>query len=184
MILEESQLDESMAESLDSDDSYDEEELTKKQERAQKKAIATLSRKYQSIRKAVEDDKMLFQDEIFSIEPLEGKLWPNTEVTCCVTFKPQGPLHYQCTAFCNITCSSERLSLQLTGQGIGPKAALSLTEWDIGDIFVNFKHKYTIGIENKGDIPCYYKLIPYETPFGSKFKFSKTEGLLEVNSKR
>ena len=34
MILEESQLDESMAESLDSDDSYDEEELSKKQERA------------------------------------------------------------------------------------------------------------------------------------------------------
>lgn len=30
MILEESQLDESMAESLDSDDSYDEEELVKK----------------------------------------------------------------------------------------------------------------------------------------------------------
>ena len=34
MILEESRLDESMAESLDSDDSYDEEELNKKQERA------------------------------------------------------------------------------------------------------------------------------------------------------
>jgi len=34
MILEESWLDESMAESLDSDDSYDEEELNKKQERA------------------------------------------------------------------------------------------------------------------------------------------------------
>ena len=32
MILEESRLDESMAESLDSDDSYDEEELNKKQE--------------------------------------------------------------------------------------------------------------------------------------------------------
>lgn len=123
---------------------------------------------------------MLFQDEIFSIEPLEGKLWPNTEITCCVTFKPQGPLHYQCTAFANITCSEERLPLQLTGQGIGPKAALSLSEWDIGDIFVNFKHSYKIAIENKGDINCYYKLIPYETPFGSKFKFSKTEGMLGV----
>ena len=34
MILEESNLEESMAESLDSDDSYDEDELNKKQERA------------------------------------------------------------------------------------------------------------------------------------------------------
>jgi hydrocephalus-inducing protein len=99
MILEESNLEESIAESLDSDDSYDEDELNKKQERAQTKAITTLARKYQSIRKAVEEDLMLFQDEIFTIEPLQGKLWPGTEITCCVTFKPQGPLHYSCTAF-------------------------------------------------------------------------------------
>lgn len=180
MILEESNLEESMAESLDSDDSYDEDELNRKQERAQTKAITTLARKYQSIRKAVEEDLMLFQDEIFTIEPLQGKLWPNTEITCCVTFKPQGPLHYSCTAFCNITCSEERLPLNLTGQGVGPKAALSIKEWDIGDIFVNSEQEYRIAIENKGDITCYYKLIPYETPFGSKFHFSKTEGKLGV----
>jgi hydrocephalus-inducing protein len=180
MILEESNLEESMAESLDSDDSYDEDELNRKQERAQTKAITTLARKYQSIRKAVEEDLMLFQDEIFTIEPLQGKLWPNTEITCCVTFKPQGPLHYSCTAFCNITCSEERLPLNLTGQGIGPKAQLIIKELDIGDIFVNSKVSYDIAIENMGDITCYYKLIDYETPFGSKFKFSRTEGKLGV----
>lgn len=37
MILEESNLEESMADSLDSDDSYDEDELNKKQERSQQK---------------------------------------------------------------------------------------------------------------------------------------------------
>jgi hydrocephalus-inducing protein len=74
--------------SLDSDDSYDAAELKQKSERRKEKAIATLSRKYQGIRKAVEDDPMLFQDEIFTIEPLQGKIWPNTEITCCVTFKP------------------------------------------------------------------------------------------------
>jgi hydrocephalus-inducing protein len=63
---------------------------------------------------------MLFQDEIFTIEPLQGKIWPNTEITCCVTFKPQGPYHYSCTAFCNTTCSEERLALNMTGQGKGP----------------------------------------------------------------
>jgi hydrocephalus-inducing protein len=82
MILEESNLEESIADSLDSDDSYDENELNIKQERAQTKAISTLARKYQSIRKAVEEDLMSFQDEIFTIEPIQGKLWPNTEITC------------------------------------------------------------------------------------------------------
>jgi len=115
MVAEESNHEESMADSLDSDDSYDEDELNKKQERAQQKAIATLARKFQSIRKAVDEDLMLFQDEIFQIEPLQGKIWPNTEITCCVTFKPTGPYHYSCTAFCNITCSEERLPLNMTG---------------------------------------------------------------------
>ena len=126
---------------------------------------------------------MLFQDEIFSIEPLSGKIWPNTEITCCVTFKPQGPYHYSCTAFCNITCSEERLPLNMTGQGKGPQASLSITEMDIGDIFVNYQNEFEVGIENTGEIDCHYKLIPYETPFGSKFHFSKTEGILGVKEK-
>ena len=137
-MLESQDQNESGDDSLDSDDSYDETELQLKKERAQEKAIATLQRKYQGIRKAVEDDPMLFQDEIFTIEPLQGKIWPNTEITCCVTFKPQGPYHYSCTAFCNTTCSEERLALNMTGQGKGPQAQLSLPEQDIGDIFVNF----------------------------------------------
>jgi hydrocephalus-inducing protein len=165
---------------LDSDDSYDAAEAQAKLERRKQRAVATLNRKYLSIRKAVEEDKMLFQDEIFQIEPLEGKIWPNTEMTCCVTFRPQGPYHYSCTAFANVTCSQERLALNLTGQGKGPQAQLSITEMDIGDIFVTNQKSFELGIENTGEIDCHWKLIPYETPFGSKFNFSKTDGTLGV----
>lgn len=52
--------DEGEEQSLDSDDSYDESELNAKKERKKQRAIATLARKYTSIRKAVEEDKMLF----------------------------------------------------------------------------------------------------------------------------
>jgi hydrocephalus-inducing protein len=69
----------------------------------------------------------------------------------------------------------------MTGQGKGPQAQLSLPEQDIGDIFVNFQKEFAVGIENTGEIDCHWKLIPYETPFGSKFHFSKTEGILGVN---
>ncbi len=40
-----------------------------------------------------------------------------------------------------------------------------------------------MAIENTGEIDCHYKLIPYETPFGSKFHFGKTEGILGVKDK-
>lgn len=101
-------------------------------------------------------------------------------MTCCVTFRPQGPYHYSCTAFSNVTCNQERLALNLTGQGKGPQAQLSITEMDIGDIFVTNHKSFELGIENTGEIDCHWKLIPYETPFGSKFNFSKTDGTLGV----
>ena len=70
--------------------------------------------------------------------------------------------------------------MNLTGQGKGPQAQLSITEMDIGDIFVTNQKSFELGIENTGEIDCHWKLIPYETPFGSKFQFSKTDGTLGV----
>ncbi len=55
---------------LDSDDSYDEEELMRKKERSNTRKIALVSRKFLNIRKQVEEDPMLFSDDIFKIEPL------------------------------------------------------------------------------------------------------------------
>lgn len=95
---------------------------------------------------------MLFSDDIFKIEPLQGEIWPNQEMTICVTFRPQHPLRYTCTAFCNIVCSEERLPLNLVGYGVGPKASLSMRECDIGDIFVNYPQRFDLVISNDGEI--------------------------------
>jgi hydrocephalus-inducing protein len=72
----------------------------------------------------------------------------------------------------------------MTGKGKGPQAALTVPEMDIGDVFVNFQMNLNVAIENEGEIDCHYKLIPYETPFGSKFHFSKTEGVLGVKDRK
>jgi hydrocephalus-inducing protein len=69
MRIEENLGEDSETESLDSDDSYDEVELKNMRDMKLKKAISALERKYKNIRKAVEDDMMLFQDDIFIIEP-------------------------------------------------------------------------------------------------------------------
>jgi len=59
---------------LDSDDSYDEAELAKKQQRMHDRIINKLKRKYIRIRKALDTDKLFFQDDIFIIEPEIGKI--------------------------------------------------------------------------------------------------------------
>ena len=188
MIIEENLEIEDEVESLDSDDSYDDMEMKSLKERKLQRALAALERKYANIRKAVEDDFMLFQDDIFKIEPQRGKIWPNSELEITVTFCPSSALHYTCTAYCNVTCSEERLQLTLEAIGIGPEAILSTTEYDIGDVFVNdnkdIPHIY---IENQGAIEAKYMIIPSDTPFGSKFAFEHYEGTLgtsEYNRKQ
>ena len=96
-----------------------------------------LSRKYKIIRKAIEEDYLLFEDQIFNIEPLQGQIWPNSEMTVTVTFRPDKALYYRAFAYCNISCSDKRLELTLEGDGRGPSATLSFHEKDIGDIFIN-----------------------------------------------
>jgi Flagellar-associated PapD-like len=188
MIIEENLEIEDEAESLDSDDSYDDMELKSLKERKLQRALAALEWKYLNIRKAVEDDLMLFQDDIFKIEPQRGKIWPNSELEITVTFCPQSALHYTCTAYCNVTCSEERLQLTLEAIGIGPEAILSTTEYDIGDVFVNDNKDIPhIFIENQGAIEAKYTIIPSDTPFGSKFIFEHYEGILgtsEYNRKQ
>ncbi len=104
-------------------------------------------------------------------------------MTITITFVPKGALFYSCVAYCNITCSEERLSLTLLGEGVGPKAFLSQPELAIGNKFVNEKHTYEISIENKGEIECKFELLPNERNFGKMFSFNKTSGILGVGKK-
>lgn len=76
-------------ESGDSEGSEDSENDEKaKMMKRQKKAELLLSRKYRIIRKAIDDDLLLYEDDTFKIEPITGIIWPNQYITMTVTFKP------------------------------------------------------------------------------------------------
>ena len=116
----------------------------------QRKAELLLSMKYKNIEKAIEDEMLLFQDDIFSIEPSLGQIWPHSEMTITITFSPKLALHYSCTSHLNISFSETRLPLFLEGEGKGPKAVLSANDINIGDIYIGEEKKESIVIENKG----------------------------------
>lgn len=188
MLLKEIVNNEAIHEEFEIEDHDDSDEEDKDEKaillKRQKKAELMLARKYKNIRKAIEDDLLLFQDDIFSIEPQQGQIWPNSEMTITLTFVPKGALQYSCIAFCNISCSEERLALNLAGEGIGPKAFLSQTDLPIGNKNVNEKERYQITIENRGEIECKYELLPNERNFGKMFKFHVTKGTLEVGNRQ
>ena len=168
-----------------SNESENFEEIDEKEQllKKRKKAEMLLDRKYKAIRKALEDDTLIFEDDIFSIKPIKGSIWPKSEMSITVIFKPNAALKYLHQAYCNISCSDQRLPLYLEGEGLGPKAFLSTNSLSISDIFVNDKQLFNIYIENKGEIPAKFKLIKNNTSFSKMIQFDIEEAELAVGQR-
>ncbi|CAK9100381.1 Serine/threonine-protein phosphatase 2A regulatory subunit B'' subunit gamma [Durusdinium trenchii] len=163
--------------------------------RRERKVTKLLGRKYDSIMKAVEEDPMLFRDAIFKIEPLCGRLWPQTQVTCACCFLPKDALVYCATAFLSAVGQEDRAPLVLKGLGIGPKATFSYDEldvWDakdihddpcmldVGNVFVESAHRYEVQLLNQGDIEFDFRLVHREGKFAPRFKFTPDHGTIAV----
>ena len=147
---------------------------------AKRRELAALSRKYKHLRRAVEEDQLLFADESFRIEPASGEVWANSEFEFTISFSPDSAADYACISFLEVVGRETCLPLKMQATGIGPQAAFSYDVLDIGDVFVNSVHTYNLTLENHGDIVADYALRPSETPFGPKFKFVPDQGSLMV----
>ncbi len=126
----------------------------------------------------VNEDNMIFADDVFKFEPVEGDIWPNSNAEITVIFKPTEAKSYTCTAFCDITGRESRLPLRMQGVGIGPKVQLSFDRLDMGNIFVSSAHTYEVVLANKGDIDAIFSIMPQNTVFGPKFSFNPSEGIV------
>lgn len=119
-------------------------------------------------------------NETYKIEPQSGKIWPKTKALISVSFSPKMACEIPIEAFCNVTCSAQRLRLQLFGTGLGPEAKIIPQNWCLNDVSVNEEQSQKIKILNQGEIPFRFSIKPNNTAFGKLFEFSETEGYLET----
>ncbi|KAL3657260.1 hypothetical protein V7S43_017769 [Phytophthora oleae] len=143
----------------------------------------TLDTKYRHLRKATLDDSMQFVDACFTLMPLSGRVWAHSEVDVVVCFTPEIARLYSCCAFLEVAGQAARLPLQLRGQGIGPKAKVVYNELlDFGDVFINDERTRDFTIQNKGEIPAEFELIPLTMPPGTSLTVQPSQGTLAVNA--
>uniref|UniRef100_A0A8C3CDK8 HYDIN protein n=1 Tax=Cairina moschata TaxID=8855 RepID=A0A8C3CDK8_CAIMO len=140
--------------------------------------LTVLSRIFHNKRAKVRGDSMLFSDNIFTVEPVEGDIWPNSSAEINVIFEPREARVYQQTIFCDISGRETRLPLRVKGEGEGPRLRFSFDQLDIGKVFVGSAHSYEAVLFNKGAIDALFNLMPPTTALGSCFTFLPREGIL------
>uniref|UniRef100_A0A8C8TUT7 HYDIN, axonemal central pair apparatus protein n=1 Tax=Peromyscus maniculatus bairdii TaxID=230844 RepID=A0A8C8TUT7_PERMB len=141
--------------------------------------LSILSRTFENQRKLVLGDSMLFLNHIFTIEPLEGDVWPNSSAEITVYFNPLEARLYQQTVYCDISGREIRLPLRIRGEGMGPKIHFNFESLDIGKVFVGSAHCYEAILSNKGSIDALFNVIPPTSALGACFVFNPKEGIIE-----
>ena len=127
-------------------------------------------------RASMSEQALLFDDHVFTIEPIQGSIPAKGSREFVITFNPQLAMSYVATAYLDIQGKLDRLPLVIKGQGLGPQCALSFDSLDLGDIFINSMHEYEVVLENRGSIEAKFVLQPQQTLFGPKFKFTPSAG--------
>uniref|UniRef100_A0A8C4M9P1 HYDIN axonemal central pair apparatus protein n=1 Tax=Equus asinus asinus TaxID=83772 RepID=A0A8C4M9P1_EQUAS len=141
--------------------------------------LSILSHTFENQRKLVQADSMLFLNNVFTIEPLEGDVWPNSSAEITVYFNPLQAQLYQQTVYCDISGREIRLPLLIKGEGMGPKIQFNFELLDIGKVFVGSVHCYEAILSNKGSIDALFNVIPPTSALGACFVFSPKEGIIE-----
>uniref|UniRef100_A0A2K6GI20 HYDIN axonemal central pair apparatus protein n=1 Tax=Propithecus coquereli TaxID=379532 RepID=A0A2K6GI20_PROCO len=141
--------------------------------------LSILSRTFENQRRMVQGDRLLFLNNIFTMEPVEGDVWPNSSAEITVFFNPLEARLYQQTIYCDISGREIRLPLRIKGEGMGPKIHFNFELLDIGKVFIGSVHCYEAILYNKGSIDALFCVIPPTSPLGACFVFSPKEGIIE-----
>ncbi|XP_041376326.1 hydrocephalus-inducing protein-like isoform X3 [Gigantopelta aegis] len=143
-----------------------------------KDRASILSRTFMNMKRFVKNDKFLFDDDVISIEPLEGEIWPNSSTDICIVFHPKRAQMYTRTAFCDITGRESRLPLCIHGYGQGPIIEVSVEMIHMGNIYIGAEHNYEFVLANKGDLNAVYTIMPKMSIYGPCFHFSPAESVI------
>ncbi|XP_061450040.1 hydrocephalus-inducing protein homolog isoform X1 [Rhineura floridana] len=141
--------------------------------------LSIVTRTFQNRQATVHEDSMLFNNNTFTIEPVEGDVWPNSTTEISVIFRPQEAGVYNRTVYCDISGRETRLPLRIKGEAMAPKLLFNYDQLDVGKIFVGSAHSYEAILSNKGAIDALFNLMWPSTALGSCFTFQPSEGIIE-----
>lgn len=98
-----------------------------------------------------------------------------------VKFAPLVARTFVETCFIAVEGQANRLPVKLSGVGLGPRAMFSYDLLDVGDVYIRTLYRYSVLLENRGDIAVPFGIVSGKSAVNSMFKFSPSSGTVEVN---
>lgn len=91
-------------------------------------------------------------------------------------FSPDVARQFAETCYVEVEGHAERQPVQLVGMGLGPCAIFTYDVLDIGNAYISTVYRYSVQLENRGDIPAPFTIQPGDGEFGSMFTFIPSDG--------
>ncbi len=140
------------------------------------KAQQAIAKRYEKLRADVLR-KASYSNENFTIEPLEGDIFPGGVRVVTFTFVPDNSVEFVSTAALDVSGLVSRMPVTVRGRGLGPEAKFLFNQLDIGEVYINAVHNYSVELENVGKVPVEYS---FEFEPGSRLTCSPDKGRLAL----
>lgn len=98
-----------------------------------------------------------------------------------VKFSPSVARTFAETCYVELEGLAVRQAVILRGVGLGPHAVFSYDLLDVGNIYVRTLYRYTVILENRGDIPVPFVVDTSSSAFASTFRFNPSAGVVDVD---
>lgn len=124
------------------------------------------------------EKKLLFQSNVFNIEPISSEIWPHRFQQIVITFLPNTDGIFLETAYLFDKLSKFRVPLQMQGLSLPAEAAFNIENIHIGHVNLGDVNDYQILLMNTGQVKADFEFI--DTPRENYFDFMPRSGTLEV----
>lgn len=151
---------------------------------AKRAQIVAMKRKYRSLRKLAMEEALEFNSVAYDIQPSSGMLWARSEMEFSIKFAPQADADFRTVAWLDATGRSQRLPVEISGFGIGPKLTFLYDVVDVGNVCITSKHRYELRLLNKGSIDSNWTIEAADTLFGSKFSFEPANSFIRLGDEQ
>jgi hydrocephalus-inducing protein len=96
-------------------------------------------------------------------------------------FRPDFAKNFVETVYVDMDGIANRVPVVVSGLGLGPNAIFSYDVLDVGNVYIHTAHHYQVQLENRGEVPVPFTVMPGSGPLTHAFTLEPASGVVPVD---